>query len=373
MADHGQYLKDMEESGWVPKPVAQSILKRTEEESVIRRVAGTTPVPLEGTAVGFQTGSIEAGVVGEGELKPVGSLGQRQKFIKPIKVAAVAWWTKELRMKNPARVLDRIEESMAGAVSRALDAAVLYGDNPVTGKIPGVECVNDTPHRVALGTTTTANGGISTDIMAGFDLVEENYHYGEFSGFAADPRLRSRLRGAVDLQGRPIFAGSGNVGSLTASMGTLLDLPVAYGKAVSNRGARGLVPTDVLAFGGDFSGALQYGFTEQMTMRKTDVGVIQDGDTTINLFQQNAEAVLVEAIFGWMITDVNAFVAYTGTSVTTAWAAETRYREGATVTNGDQTLQAVSFDGTTGATAPTAISVIGGEKADGTVTWRRIA
>lgn len=373
MPDHGQYLKDMEASGWVPKPVVQSILKRTEDESVVRRIAGTTPVPLEGTAVGFQTGSIEAGVVGEGELKPVGSLGQRQKFIKPIKVAAVAWWTKELRMKNPVRVLDRIEESMAGAISRALDAAVLYADNPVTGKIVGMECVNDTPHRVILGTSNKADGGLSTDIMAGYDLVEENYHYGEFSAFAADPRLRSRLRTATDLQGRPIYAGDGNQGSLTANLGSILDLPASYGKAVSNRGAAGLVPTNVLAFGGDFRNALQYGFTENMTMRKTDVGTIQDGDTTVNLFQQNAEAVLVEAIFGWIITDVNAFVAYTGSSVTKTWAATTSYREGATVTVNGQTLQAVSFDGKSAATAPTATAVIGGEKVDGTVTWRRIA
>lgn len=373
MPDHGQYLKDMEASGWVPKPVAQSILKRTEEESVVRRVAGTTPVPLEGTAVGFQTGSIEAGVVGEGQLKPVGSLGQRQKSITPIKVAAVAWWTKELRMKNPVRVLDRIEESMAGAISRALDAAVLYADNPVTGKIIGKECVNDTPHRVALGTSSKADGGLSTDLMAGYDLVEENYHYGEFSSFTADPRLRSRLRGATDLQGRPIFAGGGdNTGSLTANLGTILDLPAAYGKAVSNRGAAGLVPTNVLAFGGDFRNAVQYGFTENMTMRKTDVGIIQDGDTTVNLFQQNAEAVLVEAIFGWIITDVNAFVAYTGDSVVRPWSATTAYREGATVSNGGQTLQAVSFDGTTGASAPASVDAVGGTVEDGTVTWRRI-
>ena len=372
MADHGQMLKDMEASGWVPKPVAQSILKRTEEQSLVRRVAGTTPVPLEGTAVGFQTGSVEAGVVGEGELKPVGSLGQRQKFIKPIKVAAVAWWTKELRMKNPVRVLDRIEESMSGAISRALDAAVFYADNPVTGKIVGKECINDTPHRVALGTSAKADGGLSTDLMTGFDLVEENYHYGEFSSFVADPRLRSRLRGATDLQGRPIFAGSGNTGSLTAQMGTLLDLPVAYGKAVSNRGAQGLVPTDVLAFGGDFRNALQYGFTENMTMRKTDVGIIQDGDTTVNLFQQNAEAVLVEAIFGWLITDVNAFVAYTGSSVTRPWAATTAYREGATVSNGGQVLQATSFDGTSGAEAPALVAEVGGTVTDGTVEWKRI-
>lgn len=372
MADHGQYLRDMDEGGWVPKPVAQSILKRTEEESIIRRVAGTTPVPLEGTAVGFQTGSIEAGVVGEGQLKPVGSLGQRQKVIKPVKVAAVAWWTKELRMKNPVRILDRIEESMAGAISRALDAAVLYGDNPVTGKIVGMESVNDTPHRVTLGTSDKADGGLSTDLMTGYDLVEENYHYGEFSAFAADPRLRSRLRGATDLQGRPIFAGSDNTGSLTANLGTILDLPAAYGKAVSNRGAQGLVPSNVLAFGGDFRNAVQYGFTENMTMRKTDVGVIQDGDTTVNLFQQNAEAVLVEAIFGWVITDVNAFVAYEGDSVTGAWAAETVYREGATVTNSGQTLQAVSFEGTSGATAPLTVDNVGGEVEDGTVTWRRI-
>ena len=63
------------------------------------------------------------------------------------------------------------------------------------------------------------------------------------------------------------------------------------------------------AFGGDWT-QLKYGFAEDITIRATDTATIQDGGQAINLWQRNMEAFLVEAIFGWVITDNSAFVAY---------------------------------------------------------------
>ncbi|NKV87984.1 hypothetical protein GS927_13550 [Rhodococcus hoagii] len=47
----------------VPKPMAQSILKRVQEQSVVSRLSGQTPIPLEGAAIAVQTGHVQAGVV----------------------------------------------------------------------------------------------------------------------------------------------------------------------------------------------------------------------------------------------------------------------------------------------------------------------
>jgi len=296
-------LKD----GLVPKPVAKEILTRATEASVVQRLSGQTAVPLEGAAIAVQTGHIEAGVVGEGEAKPVGSTQYGVKFIKPIKVAAITVYSKELRMKNPAGLLENIKGDLAGAVTRAFDLATLFGRNALTGaQIAGVESVNSTTNRVQLGTAAANKGGLTADILAGYDLVVNGEQVNnDFTGFAAHPRLRTQLMSSVDVQGRPVYQ---QAVDLRSGMDSLLGLPAAYGRVVNGKvGAS--TETPVRAFGGDW-GALKYGFSEEMTMSISNQATVVDGDKTYNLWQQNMEAILVEAIFGWVITDPQSFVAY---------------------------------------------------------------
>jgi hypothetical protein len=47
-----------------------------------------------------------------------------------------------------------------------------------------------------------------------------------------------------------------------------------------------------------------------MTISTSKEATIVDGATSYNLFQQNLQAVLVEATFGWVISDVESFVGY---------------------------------------------------------------
>ncbi|WP_324195411.1 phage major capsid protein [Nocardia terpenica] len=292
--------------GLVPKPLASEIMARVQEQSVVRRLAGKTAMPLEGTAIAVQTGHVQAGVVGEGTKKPVSKTDYTTKTIRPIKVAALTYFSKELRLRNPLGVLENIADDMVGAITRAFDLAVLHGTNPVTGPISGVESVNQTGQRVKLGTTAKADGGLSTDFANGHALVEDNWDFGEFSGFAADKRLKTKLMTATDVQGRPIYQDAVNLRNGFAS---LLGYDVAYSKAVSGRYIGGGTDNKVRALGGDWS-SLKYGFSEELTISRSDQASIDDNGTTVYLWQQNLEAYLVEAIFGWVIPDLKAFVAY---------------------------------------------------------------
>lgn len=301
-------IQGLDSAGLVPKPVATAILTKAAEDSLVRKLAGTIPMPIEGASIAVQTGHIEAGVVGEGQRKPVGQTTYSAKSIKPIKVAAISIQSKELRRRNPAGVLENIQADLTGAITRAFDLAVFHGRNAITGaKIAGVESVNDTTNRVVLGTTTTAKGGLSADLLAGYDLVVNGHQvFDDFTGFAADKRLRSQIMGAVDLQGRPIFQAAT---SLADPVDVVLGLPTVYGKVVSGKIGGG-ADTLVRAFGGDWQ-SLKYGFVEEMTLSVSDQATIVDGSTTYNLFQDNLEAYLVEAQFGWVIPDVDSFAAYT--------------------------------------------------------------
>lgn len=293
--------------GLVPQSVATDILKRATDQSVVRRLSGSTPIPLTGASIAVQTGHIEAGVVGEGEAKPVGGTAYTPKSIKPIKIAAIAVVSDELARTNPAGIFDNISEDLADSITRAFDLAVLHGKSAKTGSaIAGVEYVNQTSNRVVLGAATKQNGGLTADLVAGYNaVVNGSQVQNGFTGFAADPRFRGELMGAVDVNGRPVFQQGVD---LSAPMDSVLGLPTAYGRTVG--GAIGAsVDSGVRAFGGDW-GALKYGFAQNMTIATSKEATIVDGETTYNLFQQNMTAILVEATFGWVISDVDSFAAY---------------------------------------------------------------
>ena len=299
-------LSSLDTQGILPKPLVGEIIKKVSEDSVIQRVAGTTPVTITGNTVATQTGDIVAGIVGEGEAKPVVSGGVKLKEFKPIKAAAIMYWSKEARIANPSGYLDTFVESLSGAVTKAVDMAVIHGKNALTNTtISGVEYLAQTSNEVALGTAATNAGGLTADFLAGYDAVVNAGH--DFDAFIADPRLRSQLIGAVDAQGRPVYSTQVD---LRSQIGNFLGLPVSYGKTVG--GKVGAVPEqNVRAIGGNFSDNVRLGFVEQINFKRTDTASINDGGTVVNLWQQNLEAVLVEAIFGWVITDVDAFTKYT--------------------------------------------------------------
>lgn len=291
-------------SGIVPPSVSQAILSRAQEQSLVGRLAKTTPIPLEGLTQITQTGNIEVGVVGEGEAKPVGSTSYTSKTIKPIKLAAIAVVSKELRMKNPAGILENIQQDLANAVTRGIDLAVFHGRSAKTGDvIAGVESINSTTNRVELA----ADSPTQAELLAGYDLVAGGKQvHDDVNGFAFDKRVRSGLIGGlVDSNGRSLIQTSL---SLADPLDNVFGLPAAYGKAVSGKiGAS--ADTNVRGFVGDWS-ALSYGFAEQMTISRSDQATIVDGEKTYNLWQQNLEAYLVEVIFGWAISDTKAFAAY---------------------------------------------------------------
>lgn len=298
-------LEGMTQNGYLAPELSGEIFKKATQNSIVAPLAGTTKMGITGSEYILQTSEPEADIVGESDLKPIDSFAFKTQVVRPIKTALVVYWSKEARMKNPAGIFNNIQEQMSAAIQRQIDYAVLYGKGVKSGAvIPGVKFLNQTTNRVQLDTATTAKGGLTTDFLAGHDLVTEAGY--DFTGFAADPRLRSKLMGAVDLQGRPVYQSEVN---LNNQFGNLFGLPVTYGKSVSGRVGPNL-DTNVRAFGGDFQGNLKLGFVEDISFKMSDQATLIEGGKPVSLWQTNQEAALVEAIFGWVIRDEKAFVAY---------------------------------------------------------------
>lgn len=301
-------LDGQKASGLLPASLVGEIFAKAKKESVVAPLCGTVPMGINGTEYVIRTGHPEADIVKEAEAKPISTIGVSTKTVKPVKAATIVYWSKEARIANPGGVLDQIAEDMANAIRRQVDYAILYGKSAKSNAdIPGVEHVSKTTTSVELGTAAANKGGLTTDFVDGYNKVLAMDGDHDFTGFVADPLLRGALLGAVDVNGRPVYQTAG--ANLADPMGQFLGLPVTYGKVVSGRIA-GHEDTKVRAFGGDFAGGIKLGFVENITVSMSNEATIKDGSEVISLWQNNLEAALVEAIFGWVIDDVNAFVAY---------------------------------------------------------------
>lgn len=295
-------LEGMTANGYLAPELAGEIFKKATTDSIVGSLAGSTSMGMTGTEYIIQGADPEAAIVGEGGEKPKDSVAFSTKVVKPVKAALIVTWSKEARIKNPGGILDDLQARMADAVRRQVDSAVLYGKSRLDGaSISGVQFLNQTTNRVTLGDGLSLAGSI----IDGYEsVVGGNF---DFTGFAADPRLKSTLLRAEDAKNSPIYQADVNLG---ANTGSILGLPVTFGRTVSQNptGNKVFADSNVRAFGGDFAGNLKLGFVENINFKTTDQATVNG----VSLWETNQEAALVEAIFGWVINDPAAFVAYEG-------------------------------------------------------------
>lgn len=288
---------DSTEPQLLPREVSSTIMETAFEQSVVGRLTSSEPLVLGENVIPVYEGGIEAGVVGEGEAKPVSSAEMSAKVIRPIKLATIVIVSKEAARVNPGRMLDLVTGDMTNAITRAVDLGILHGRNAKTGAaITDAAYVNQTTNRVELG------ADLGADLIAGYELAAED---SDPDGFAFDSRMRAKLVSAKDAGGSSVFQASTN---LAAPIDNVWGLPAAYGRAVSGRiGAS--TDTGVKGFIGDWD-QVRWGYAESITMTRSTEATVVDGSTTYHLWQQNLIGLLVEAIVGWTVIDVDAFAAF---------------------------------------------------------------
>lgn len=292
--------------GTLPRQTVTEMFDRVSQDSAILRVAGTTPMSITGNTFITPVGDVVAGVVNEGGAKPVTKGGVAIKKSDPVKVAAIMYWSTEARKANPGNMISYFKKEMAQAIRKAVDMAVIYGKDSATGNtIAGAEYIMQSSNTFELGTATQKQGGLYKDIIDGAAAVSRKNH--TFDGFIADESLKFSLAAATDLQGRPM---QGPTFDLSQNFGNLLGFPVAYSKNVS--GNVGAIPdTGVRAIGGNFADNIKFGFVDEISFKTTDQASINDGGVQVDLWQNNLEAVLVEATFAWAFSEPDAFAIYT--------------------------------------------------------------
>lgn len=298
-----QNLSKGVKDAWGPDILA-GIWDRAFQGSVVQQVAGTIPLELNGAAIPYPVGQPTASVVSELGEKPLVKAGIDVKIIKPIKVAAILVYSMEMAQANPLRAFDSIRSTLAASISRAIDNAVIHGqDAPSGNPIPDVEALVSTTKEVEIDRASSTPGHLHNAILDGYDLVNVSDGAGgrfDMTHLIAAPTLRSTFLRAKDTTGRPLYQGSHDI---TVPVAQVMGLPTHFSDAIN--GYEATSAPNLLAIGGAFRQNLQLGFVSRL---KTDVAHEYAGG--MDLFTHNMHAVRVEAQFGWGIRSKDAFVRY---------------------------------------------------------------
>ena len=279
----------------LPGDVASEILQKTQGSSAVMALAQHIPLPGLGTTIPVITGDPEAGWVGETEKKPVkrGTLATKQ--MTPYTLAVIVPFSNQFRRDLPA-LYDQLVKRLPGALAKKFDQTV-FGAVDAPGS--NFDTLKDCTAQSIL---TDAYGGL---VAADADIAS---HDGILNGWVLAPQGKAILLTAVDGNKRPLFIN--NVADGAVPM--ILSAPVRQSKGAY------IVETAsadaVVGFAGDWTQAM-YGTVEGVQIALSDQATLTDGETTINLFEQNMLAIRAEIEVGFRC-DTTVFNKLTGKTKT---------------------------------------------------------
>ena len=224
----------------------------------------------------------------------------------------MAWANKTLNVEElaaivpvPENVIDDADFDVWGevrprleeAIARALDEAIFFGLNAPASFPTNVRAAATAAGNLVTAGATAAEGGAFGDMDALLETLEDDGY--DPSGYAADRRLRGRLRRARNTTGERLDAGR-----LSVNMNEFDGDPIDYFPAGIAPEAVAAGANGVLALAADWS-KFVLGVRKDITMKVLDQAVIQDNTGAIiyNLPQQDMVALRVTFRAGWEVAN----------------------------------------------------------------------
>lgn len=214
----------------LPPTVAGPIFDQIEELSAVQNLARRVPLALTAeTVIPVNMDIPVPGWVAEGGSKPVSNAAVGIKRMSGKKLAVIVAVSEEVGRGNPAGLYSQLRQDLPIGFARAFDHACIHGKDLRTGGAsPFADYLKSTPFSQELGTTAQASGGMYADLVKGeAQIVDAGF---DFTGFAADPRLKPTLKLQVDTQGRPIWVDNPQNGF---AGGDLIGYPAVFNRGVS--------------------------------------------------------------------------------------------------------------------------------------------
>lgn len=284
-------------AGYLDPEEAKDYFEQVEKTSILQQVAQKIPMGATGIKIPHWTGDVTAAWVAEGGKKPITKGNLEKQVVSPHKIASIFVASAETVRANPANYLGTMRTKVATAIAMAFDSAGLHGTNSPFGAFldqsTKVRGLRPNPY------DTLAVNGLS-------DLVYDGKKWG---ATLLDDTVEPILNGAKDDNGRPLFVESTYEELVTPfRSGRIVGRPTILSDHVANG--------SVVGYQGDFSqilwgqvGGLSFDVSDQASL---DLSLAQDGSGIVSLWQNNLVAVRVEAEYGLLVNDPQAFVKLTG-------------------------------------------------------------
>lgn len=275
----------------LPVDVSREIMAKAQEQSAIMKLARQVVLPGRGAAIPVITSDPEASWVGETAAKPISNPGLDTKVMRAYKLAVIVPFSNEFK-RDVEALYDALVERLPRALGKKFDSTV-FGN----GSAPGSDF--DTFANVT-------KQSLASDVYGGLVAADTDIslHGGVLNGFAISPQMRGVLLGATDTTHRPIFVNNVSEGAIPMILGA---------PTYTTKGAFVSGSPSVIGIAGDWSQAM-YGTVEGVKIDYSTDATLVDGETTINLFQDNMFAVRAEIEVGFR-ADTSVFNALTHNSV----------------------------------------------------------
>lgn len=272
------------------------------KQSALTQLA--TRVNLPGKGVKWQTLNAPnaAEWVGETAEKPVVDPSFGSKTMIPYKLAQIITVSEEFT-RDAANLWNAVQAQASEAIAQAIDKTFLAGTIPLPGA-DGVDTLADAQ------TVSVKNGKYVDFVKIATTVLDNN---GDLNGIAITNKGLSKFLSAVDENGRPLMVpgvGSTELGSAFGAR--MIKSPWGYKEAVkASTDPKVNAAPEVLGVAGDWTQAY-YGTVQGIRIKMTDTATVKKGSQTINLWQRNMIAFLVEAEVGFIVRDKSKFVVITG-------------------------------------------------------------
>ena len=273
----------------LPPAVASEIWGGIVEESAVMRAARQINLPGQGVSIPLVTGEPTANWVDETDEKPVSRATLDNKTMTPYTLAVIEPFSNQFR-RDMGALYNELARRLPFALAAKFDSTV-FGVDSAPGS--NFDTLAGAPSQTVDATDTFADlaAVLNTVAAAGGDL----------NAWLANPALHGLLLTAVDGQGRQFFV-SDPANSRT--VGSVFGAPVLKTRASMPTGT-----PNTIGVAGDWQGSAVYGTVEGVSISISDQATLNDGGTSLNLWQRNMFAVRAEIEVGFRLRDVNHFVA----------------------------------------------------------------
>ena len=280
----------------IPTQFSNDIIQDATEESAVLRMARRLPNMTSNMLSMPVLSSLPHAyfVNGDTGLKQTTKAQWDNKLITAEEIAVIVPIPDAVIADSRFDLWGQIRPLVRQAFGQVIDAAILHGTNKPASWPEGIV------------TGATANNNVITVTDDGFadimgpggliSLVEEDGFL--VNGYMGSMKSRAHLRGITDQNGQPLFRNGMTGGTSYQLDGQRIEFP--RNGSMSNDGP--------LLVAGDWD-KLVYAIRQDMTVTKTNTGVITDADGKViyNLYQQDMTALRFVMRLGWQLPNpVNA-------------------------------------------------------------------